>query len=294
MFSAKRPAVVALLIVILLIVGIGAYTLGRGSATKNEGTSANKAGTSQESAGPSLPPGFTGKTGSSRVTPGTKTDGPVALANGSYDAMIYGPGKELKSAEDILNVHRRNAKDPFALGALDAPVVISEYSDFECPFCAKWSNETEPTIIKEYVDKGLVRIEWNDLPVNGPDAVSAAKAGRAAAAQGKFNEFRSALFQASKTIKGHPENKLANFEEFAKQAGVKDMARFSREATDSTYDSVVNKAREYAGSLGINGTPGFVVGTQYVSGAQPTEVFVRAIEAELAKVADGEVAVPRV
>lgn len=58
MFSAKRPAVVALLIVILLIVGIGAYTLGRGSATKNEGTSANKAGTSQESAGPSLPPGL--------------------------------------------------------------------------------------------------------------------------------------------------------------------------------------------------------------------------------------------
>ncbi|BDV25100.1 DsbA-like protein [Corynebacterium ulcerans] len=294
MFSAKRPAVVALLIVILLIVGIGAYTLGRGSATKNEGTSANKAGTSQESAGPSLPPGFTGKTGSSRVTPGTKTDGPVALANGSYDAMIYGPGKELKSAEDILNVHRRNAKDPFAIGALDAPVVISEYSDFECPFCAKWSNETEPTIIKDYVEKGLVRIEWNDLPVNGPDAVSAAKAGRAAAAQGKFNEFRSALFQASKTIKGHPENKLANFEEFARQAGVKDMARFSREATDNKYDSVVNKAREYAGSLGINGTPGFVVGTQYVSGAQPTEVFVRAIEAELAKVADGEVAVPRV
>ncbi|WP_041479061.1 DsbA family protein [Corynebacterium ulcerans] len=294
MFSAKRPAVVALLIVILLIVGIGAYTLGRGSATKNEGTSANKAGTSQESAGPSLPPGFTGKTGSSRVTPGTKTDGPVALANGSYDAMIYGPGKELKSAEDILNVHRRNAKDPFAIGALDAPVVISEYSDFECPFCAKWSNETESTIIKDYVDKGLVRIEWNDLPVNGPDAVLAAKAGRAAAAQGKFNEFRSALFQASKTIKGHPENKLANFEEFARQAGVKDMTRFSREATDSTYDSVVNKAREYAGSLGINGTPGFVVGTQYVSGAQPTEVFVRAIEAELAKVADGEVAVPRV
>ncbi|AEG80850.1 putative secreted protein [Corynebacterium ulcerans 809] len=284
----------ALLIVILLIVGIGAYTLGRGSATKNEGTSANKAGTSQESAGPSLPPGFTGKTGSSRVTPGTKTDGPVALANGSYDAMIYGPGKELKSAEDILNVHRRNAKDPFAIGALDAPVVISEYSDFECPFCAKWSNETESTIIKDYVDKGLVRIEWNDLPVNGPDAVLAAKAGRAAAAQGKFNEFRSALFQASKTIKGHPENKLANFEEFARQAGVKDMTRFSREATDSTYDSVVNKAREYAGSLGINGTPGFVVGTQYVSGAQPTEVFVRAIEAELAKVADGEVAVPRV
>ncbi|ADK28059.1 DsbA family protein [Corynebacterium pseudotuberculosis] len=293
MFSIKRPAVLALLIVILLIVGIGAYTLGRGSAAKDGDTSANSAGSSQ-GAGPSLPPGFTGKTGSSRVSPGTKTDGPVALANGSYDAMIYGPGKELKSAEDILNVHRRNAKDPFALGALDAPVVISEFSDFECPFCAKWSNETEPTIIKEYVEKGFVRIEWNDLPINGPDAVSAAKAGRAAAAQGKFNEFRSALFQASKTIKGHPENKLTNFEEFAREAGVKDMARFSREASDATYDSVVDKAREYAGSLGINGTPGFVVGTQYVSGAQPTEVFIRAIEAELAKVADGKVAVPSV
>ena len=80
------------------------------------------------------------------------------------DAFIVGPGGDIKSEADVLNVHRRNAKDPFAVGAVDAPVVISEFSDFECPFCALYVNGARKQILSEYVDQGLVRLEWNDFP----------------------------------------------------------------------------------------------------------------------------------
>ncbi|MES3667837.1 thioredoxin domain-containing protein [Corynebacterium diphtheriae] len=271
--SARRSLIAILAIVVLIVVAGGAYMLGNKSA----GTQAEKTATD-------LPPGFSGKAGSANATPGTKgLDGPTPLADGSFDATIFGPAKELKSADDILNVHRRNAKDPFAVGAVDAPLVITEFSDFECPFCARWSNQTEPTLMEEYVSKGLVRIEWNDLPVNGEHALAAAKAGRAAAAQGKFDEFRKALFEASRNVSGHPNNTLKDFERFARNAGVKDMERFSREAQDSTYDEVLAKAADYAHGLGVSGTPAFVVGTQYISGAQPTEEFIKVIESELKK-----------
>ena len=224
---------------------------------------------------------------------GTIGDGPVAKADGSYDATIVGPGGDVRSQDDIYNVARRDPADPFAIGPVDAPVVLSEFSDFECPFCALYTNNTEPEIMDEYVKKGLVRIEWNDLPINGPNAIEAAKAGRAAAAQGKFFAFKHALYEHSKQFRGHPENTIDNFMEFAKTAGVKDLDRFKKEATDDTYQQPVMAARQYGSRIGINGTPGFIIGGQFVSGAQPIEVFHEVIRNELAKVASGEVTVPK-
>ena len=167
-------------------------------------------------------------------------------------------------------------------------MVISEFSDFECPFCSRFANQTEPAILKDYVDKGLVRLEWNDLPINGPNAEAAARAGRAAAAQGKFVEFKHALYTASKDVNGHPGYQMEDFERFAEEAGVPDMDKFREDASGDTYNEVVKQARSYATSLGISGTPGFFVGGQFISGAQPTEVFVQAINDELAKTVSKE------
>ncbi|MDK6476900.1 thioredoxin domain-containing protein, partial [Corynebacterium amycolatum] len=79
-----------------------------------------------------------------------------------------------------------------ALGDVDAPVVLSEFSDWDCPFCIKANVDIMPQIIKNYVDEGKVRIEFNDFVVNGQAAVEAARAGRAAADQGKFFEYQDA------------------------------------------------------------------------------------------------------
>ena len=66
------------------------------------------------------------------------------------------------------------------------------------------------------------------------------------------------------------------------------MYKFREDASGDIYNEVVKQARSYATSLGINGTPGFFVGGQFISGAQPTEVFVQAINDELAKTVSKE------
>lgn len=280
-FQQVSKTMWAFLACLIIIAGLGGYVLGERSNTNVETTtSANTAGSADSQAPEQklqVP------------EPGKKSAKPTPQADGTFDAMIFGPAGELQSQDDILKVHRRDPADPFAIGPVDAPVVISEFSDFECPFCSRFANTTEHEIVTEYVEKGLVRMEWNDLPVNGPNAISAAQAGRAAAAQGKFREFKKALYTASKDTPGHPHFEIDDFIKFAEEAGVQDLQKFRQQATDSTFTEVIENARSYASGIGVNGTPGFVIGTQFVSGAQPAEVFHKVIAEELDKVATGKV-----
>ena len=202
---------------------------------------------------------------------------PVTQGEG---ATLWGPGVAVQDLQEISQIHRRNPQDPFAIGNVNAPVVISEFSDFECPFCSRHANRVEPIILK-YVEEGKVRLEWNDFPVNGPYAEGSAKAGRAAAEQGKFHEYKTELYHASKDVNGHPEFTIDDFMGFAKAAGVQDLDKFRADATGDRYNSAIANARSFASQIGITGTPAFVVGSQFISGAQPEEVFVKAIEAEL-------------
>src|SRR5699024_3517391 len=62
---------------------------------------------------------------------------------------------------------RREADDPKAIGDVDAPVVLTEWIDLRCPFCASFSRDTLPVLIEEYVDTGRVRIEFTDVAYFG-------------------------------------------------------------------------------------------------------------------------------
>lgn len=216
------------------------------------------------------------------VEAGTNFAAPTALDSGLYDATIHGPGGPLNNTDDITVIHRRDDADPFAIGALDAPVVISEFSDTECPFCARHTRDTEPQIIDKYVDAGLVRIEWNDMPINGEASVGGAKAVRAAAEQGKFHEFKTELYANHPTVGGHPGFGVEDYVRFAETVGVPDIELFRAHATDTTFDAAIAEARSYGQQIGITGTPSFVVGGQYLSGAQPYGNFERTIIGELA------------
>lgn len=225
-----------------------------------------------------------------QVEPGTDFSRP-----NSPDPTIIGPGAEITSNDDILNVHRRNAEDPFAMGALDAPVVLSEFSDFECPFCTRFAVETAPKLKEKFVDTGLLRIEWNDLPVNGPHAETGAQAGRAAGNQGKFYEFHDVLYNNTYDSQtgGHPGYDVADYVRFAKEAGIEDLEKFRTEIENEQYRDVVRQALHYASSIGMRGTPAFILGDRFISGAQPYEVFEDEVYRQLAKVADGTVPHPK-
>ncbi|WP_258059166.1 DsbA family protein [Arthrobacter sp. B1805] len=188
------------------------------------------------------------------------------------------PGQS--AAEEPLDLSRRAAGDPTALGEVDAPVVLIEYADYRCPFCGLFSRETLPPLVEKYVESGELRIEWRDLPVFGEQSFTAAVAGRAAGEQGRFWEFNKAVF-AEAPKRGHidlPEERLL---ELAQEAGVPDLEKFRNDLqSEELAAAVTNDARE-AASLGATGTPTFLVNDTPLIGAQPLAAFEQAIEGEL-------------
>ena len=213
---------------------------------------------------------------------------PAALSDGSYDATVWGPSKPVKEREDIVNLARRMDTDPFGLGDVNAPVTVVEFSDFECPFCANFANTVEPSVIADYVNSGKVRIEWNDFPVNGDNAMAAARAGRAAAEQGYFHEFKHALYKASEDVQGHPNNTIDNFVTFAEEAKIPDLEKFKADAESDKYDDYINNSRMFAVGLGMQGTPTILVGNQPVPGNISPEEMAKTIDKQLELIDKGE------
>ena len=179
-------------------------------------------------------------------------------------------------------VERRQSGDPLALGDPDAPVALVVFSDYRCPFCAKFSRDTEPELVKRYVDAGQLRIEWRDYPIFGPQSMAAARAGRAAAEQGRFWEFNRAVYAAA------PERSKADLTDedligFARQASVPDIDRFTASMRGNAFDDAINSDLAQGTGIGVPSTPAFLINDVPMLGAQPTEDFVRAIDGALAK-----------
>lgn len=183
-----------------------------------------------------------------------------------------------QSAEEVLaGLARRQEGDPLALGAVDAPVVMIEWADFQCPFCGRFARETKPELVEQYVDSGVLRIEWRDFPYLGEQSQDAALAGRAAAEQGKFWEFHDALY-ALEVPPNSGQLTREKLVEIAGQVGL-DTAAFTAALDDSALAEAVQADFTEGQMLGITGTPTFLIGDQPVVGAQPLEVFQQAIEA---------------
>lgn len=176
---------------------------------------------------------------------------------------------------------RREPGDPLAIGPVDAPVTMVMFSDFRCPFCARFSRVTEPELVDRYVESGRLRIEWRDLPVFGEPSLLAARAGRAAAAQGRFWAFARAVYEAAPE-RGHPDLTATALRDFAVQAGVPDLQRFEEEMASSVFDEAIAADAMEARALGLTGTPSFVIDGHPIVGAHPTPVFVDLIERTLA------------
>jgi protein-disulfide isomerase len=164
-----------------------------------------------------------------------------------------------------------------AQGSATAPVTLIEFADFRCPFCAQFARTTEPILVDKYVKFGVLRIEWRDMPIFGEQSMAAARAGRAAAAQGRFWPFVNVVYQAAPP-KGHADLTAAALQDFAQQAGVPDIGRFITDAAGTSFDAAINADLETANRFGIPTTPAFSVHGTPVLGAQPTEVFTKLID----------------
>lgn len=203
--------------------------------------------------------------GSSEATGATAVGAEQAETGDSAD-----PGQA--NAVTNQGIERRVEGDPMAIGDIDAPVVMSEWVDFRCPFCAVYSRETFDQIVKEFVDTGKVRIEMHDVAFFGEESVRAAVAARAAGEQGRYFEFVKAVYDAAPES-GHPDLPPEQLIEFARVAGVPDIARFTKDMDRKDLREAVNQSTAQAQQYGVSSVPMFASNGQAIAGAQPIDEF---------------------
>ncbi|MFE7751010.1 DsbA family protein [Streptomyces sp. NPDC057428] len=180
--------------------------------------------------------------------------------------------------ESLLALARRDGGDALAVGKADAPVVMIEYSDFQCPFCGRFARETEPALLRSYVDKGVLRIEWRNFPVFGEESEQAALAGWAAGQQKKFWDFHKVAYGEPRE-RNQGEFSKDRLVSMAREAGIADLERFRSDMASDEARSAVSKDQEEGYGLGVTSTPAFLINGKPVLGAQPTATFEQAIDA---------------
>lgn len=181
----------------------------------------------------------------------------------------------------LMDFPRRVEGDPLAKGDVDAPVVMTEWADYRCPFCSVFTEDTLP-LLQPLIDDGTLRIEFRDLAIFGEDSFNAAAGARAAGEQGLYFEFATALY-VSLPNQGHPPVGDAEVTAIATQVGVADMDQFQATYTAPETRTAIEADSAEAQQLGISGTPAFLVGTEFISGAQPIDVFQAVVAQQLAE-----------
>lgn len=170
--------------------------------------------------------------------------------------------------------------DPYK-GRVDAPITIVEYSDFQCPFCQRFWQETLPEIQSEYIDKGLVKFVYRDFPISSihPYAQRAAEAAQCAFEQGKFWEYHDRLFANFRSWQKEGNDE---FKRIARELGL-DGARFGECIDSGKYAGEVKRDSEDGIRAGVTGTPTFFVNGVKIEGARPFSAFQEVIEAQLSR-----------
>ena len=169
-----------------------------------------------------------------------------------------------------------------ALGVTEAPITIVEFGDYQCPYCAKFNNETKSDLVDKYVDTGMAKFVFRDLVLNDlpQDKLStlAAEASYCAAEQNKYWDFHDEVYQNSKGENTGWISKEALIE-FAKNVKVTDIEQFSSCLDSHKYGQIVLKNDRFAKDLGLVSTPTFLILQQNTSkiaaieGAQPLYIF---------------------
>jgi protein-disulfide isomerase len=140
------------------------------------------------------------------------------------------------------------------MGKANAPVLLIEYTDYQCPFCQQFHNATFAQIKANYIDTGKVRFVSRDFPLDfHENARRAATAAHCAAEQNKYWEMRHVMIVNADQLKA---DKLMTY-----AADVKlDVPKFKSCLESDKYRDDIDKQMQEGMAAGVNGTPSFVIG----------------------------------
>lgn len=205
-----------------------------------------------------------------------------AIKDGKTSPVMVGGGNARPQPSAPAPDQRYNIAIPAgapSIGPANAPIVIQEFSDYQCPFCARVL-PTIDQILETY--KGKVRVVWRDLPLDfHREANPAAQAAREIYRQGgneKFWKYNKLLFENQRDLG------RAKYEELAAQIGGINMDEFRKALDTERHKAAVDADYQAALQSGARvGTPAFFINGRLVSGAQPFESFKAVIDDELEK-----------
>jgi protein-disulfide isomerase len=163
---------------------------------------------------------------------------------------------------DPADIQRARGVD---MGSADAPVQLHEYADYQCPACQQFSTFIHPLIKERLIDTGLVRLVRYDFPLinNHPHAFLAARAARCAGDQGRYWEYHDVLYGRQPTW-SPTRNPADLFVEYAGLVGI-DAGTFQRCLASDQHAEEVTRNLRLGESLGVNGTPSFIINGQRAS-----------------------------
>lgn len=172
------------------------------------------------------------------------------------------------------------------MGDPNAPVKIVEYSDFQCAYCRRHAEETEPLIVEQYVETGKVHLTYVPYGFAGngawptPESGQAANAAFCAGEQGKFWEYHDLVFANQG---GEASGALTNqlLISLAEDLNL-DMGQFRSCFNDKKYADQIQAGIDQGNAAEVSGTPSFLINGKLIVGAQPFDVFQQEIEAALA------------
>jgi protein-disulfide isomerase len=181
-----------------------------------------------------------------------------------------------------------SADDDPIIGNPDAPITIIEFTDFQCPFCARFHTQTLPLILEEYIDQGKVKLVVRDFPIQSihPNAVAASVASECANEQGKVKEMHDMLFyNQNEWNKQETDDALSLFSQYAAEIQL-EQETFDSCLNSGKYLEEIKKDLADGRDYGVSGTPGFFIGNDQIGyvelkGAQPFDSFKKVIDAQL-------------
>lgn len=193
------------------------------------------------------------------------------------------PQQGPRPVTDVADVTLSVANAP-ARGSRSATVVLVEFSDYQCPFCARHVAQTWPQLSKEYIDTGRVQFFFVNFPIAElhPQAFKAHEAAACADQQGKYWEMHDQIFTNQRRLAP------ADLAQYATAIGL-DMSKFQPCLDTGQTAEFIRSDLSRAQQLGFNGTPTFLVGTiepngttvkglKVITGAQPFAVFKQTLD----------------
>jgi protein-disulfide isomerase len=163
----------------------------------------------------------------------------------------------------------------YSIGPKDAPIVIVEFSDYQCPYCQRWHDEVYASLMAAY--PGKIRFVYRNLPLTSihPQAMPAAEAAMCAGEQNAYWQYHDKLFENSAALSSDLYSQLAT--------GLNlDVTAFEACTTTHKYQSKIQADMDFALGLGVQSTPTFFINGLAVIGAQPLTAFTDVIDRELA------------